>query len=314
MKRLKLLVCGITGVVMLGWAFAQEFIVAEPVAEPRPVFDLPLVSPESAPEVGTFWLYSSRDENGIGVPYPFNPYGGLIETYVLPGLPGQYLVADTLADFNQLKALLFGMESGGGMMTMNSLDFPGEGDTNGGGGGSWEYMPIVYGSNDLWLEITNVVDGAGDFIIHTPDEAAYDLFGTTNLAWDVPGLNGTNWMWLLRTEVGQTNIIITNLWLEIGLFRLGTLLDSDSDGLTDAFENLVSHSNPNLTDTDSDGMEDYYEWTHFGSMAQGATDDFDGDGVGNLDEKNEGLNPSVDDTDSDGYVDQLFRVQIQSPQ
>lgn len=62
MKRLKLLVCGIAGVVLLGWAFAQEY--AEPVGEPRPVFDLPLVSPESAPVVGTFWLYSGSGDGG----------------------------------------------------------------------------------------------------------------------------------------------------------------------------------------------------------------------------------------------------------
>jgi hypothetical protein len=49
-------------------------------------------------------------------------------------------------------------------------------------------------------------------------------------------------------------------------------------------------------------------------MAQGAVDDFDGDGVGNLDETNAALNPSVGDTDGDGRIDELFRVRIHSPQ
>jgi hypothetical protein len=59
MNRFKVWVCGGAGILLLGWAFAQEFCIAQPMEEPRPVFDLPLVSPESAPEIGTFWSYSS---------------------------------------------------------------------------------------------------------------------------------------------------------------------------------------------------------------------------------------------------------------
>ena len=272
----------------------------------------PVVAPTAG---GTFFLLSAEGEGG-SPPYPFDPYAGVMPLYQLPGIPNSYLVADSVEDFQALQALQREMRlsSRSGMMSMNSLDFPGEGEEGEGGeGDGWEYIPIVYGSNDLWLEITNVAGNAADFIIHTPDEAAYDLFSTTNLALDVPGLNATNWVWLVRTDVGQTNVTITNLWPELGFFRLGTMLDSDSDGLTDAFENLVSHSDPDEADSDSDGMSDYYEWTHFGTMAQGAGDDFDGDGVGNLDEMNAGLNPTLGDTDGDGRIDELFRVQIQSP-
>ena len=38
----------------------------------------------------------------------------------------------------------------------------------------------------------------------------------------------------------------------------GSNLDSDSDGLTDAFE-LMSGSSPDVADTDQDGLSDAYE-------------------------------------------------------
>jgi len=146
--------------------------------------------------------------------------------------------------------------------TPDGPPIPGEdggGGTNDPGGGI-TYNAYQYSTNDLWLEIISATNGVANFTIHTPDTAAYDLFGTTNLSADVPGLNLTNWVWLLRTDVGQTNnIILTNLWPDMGFFRLGTMLDSDSDGLTDAYELLVSHTNPQNPDTDGDGLLDGWE-------------------------------------------------------
>ncbi len=147
------------------------------------------------------------------------------------------------------------------MLDGDGPPIPGEGG-EGGGGGGLEASPIVYGTNDLWLECNAVGAGLGTFTIHTPDLAAYDLFGTTNLSPNVPGLNLTNWMWLLRTDVGQTNIVLTNLWPDMGFFRLGTVQDTDNDGLTDAYEKLVSHTNPTLWDTDGDGLSDGWEVAH----------------------------------------------------
>ena len=60
-------------------------------------------------------------------------------------------------------------------------------------------------------------------------------------------------------------------------------------------------------------MSDYYEWQHFATINQGAADDFDGDGVGNLTEMNATLDPSQPDSDADGRIDQLFRVRLLSP-
>jgi hypothetical protein len=125
--------------------------------------------------------------------------------------------------------------------------------------GSWMQMAYSYGTNELWLEITGVTNNQADFAIHSPSVESYDLFMTTNLAADVPGLNLTNWVWTLNAAAGETNISITLGDDEIAFYRLGTMLDSDGDGLTDAYENLASHTLPDNPDTDADGLSDGWE-------------------------------------------------------
>jgi len=119
-----------------------------------------------------------------------------------------------------------------------------------------------YGSNDLWMEIT-LTNAAASFSLHAPDpNGIFDLLATTNLNSNVDGLNLTNWLWLTRTTAGQTNIVLTILWPSASFFILGTMLDSDGDGFTDAYERLVSHSDPGVPynpDTDGDGLSNWYE-------------------------------------------------------
>lgn len=53
--------------------------------------------------------------------------------------------------------------------------------------------------------------------------------------------------------------MLTNLPNTACFLILGTPQDSDSDGLTDAYERLVSKTNPNVADTDGDGIPDAWE-------------------------------------------------------
>ena len=79
-------------------------------------------------------------------------------------------------------------------------------------------------------------------------------------------------------------------------FILGTPLDSDGDGLTDAYERLVSHSNPYVVDTDGAGMPDGWQALHFNGLIHNSpTGDPDQDGLTNLREYLYGTDPQVNE-------------------
>ena len=85
---------------------------------------------------------------------------------------------------------------------------------------------------------------------------AYDVFVTTNAAAVANGLDAINWHWLRRTCFGETNLVLTNLWATTPYFLLGTMRDSDGDSLADAFEMVVSKTNPNLRDSNNNEIAD----------------------------------------------------------
>jgi len=92
----------------------------------------------------------------------------------------------------------------------------------------------------------------------------------------------------------------------------GAADDPDGDGFSNLQE-FEGGSNPMLAastpyDTDADGLLDFWEEYYFGTLAEGAADDPDGDGFTNLQEYNAGTDPTdaastPDDTDADGLPD-----------
>ena len=139
------------------------------------------------------------------------------------------------------------------------------------------YPPILTGPNSVSLMITNTVDSG--WLTNL-----YDLFYTTNLAsLPEPALCMTNWAFLQRSTPGQTNFVVSELSASECYFRLGTMLDSDADGLTDAYELLVSKTLVSTNDTDGDGMSDGWEvHNDLNPLANDASDDPDGDWFTNL--------------------------------
>lgn len=59
-------------------------------------------------------------------------------------------------------------------------------------------------------------------------------------------------------------------------------VDSDGDGLSDYDEVFIHHTNPASSDSDGDGLDDYWEITNFGNQDQLPGDDYNNDGLTNL--------------------------------
>ena len=81
------------------------------------------------------------------------------------------------------------------------------------------------------------------------DVFANAILGPTNAV-------ANQWAWMGQGYSCNT-YMLTNLPVEASAYvLLGTPLDSDGDGLTDAYELLVSHSDPHNADSSGDGMLD----------------------------------------------------------
>lgn len=212
--------------------------------------------PEPIGELGTYWLVSRTN----WPPLPYNPF---------PELPlhelenGGFLVDDSEVDYEalweayQMEVALQQMEGQYGLES-ESGDGPPPPNGDGGEGGGYdppELPPPAFLTTTqpallppFFTNLTATLLTA----TNTLPNAMYDLFSVTNL-----GL--TNWTWLDRGGPGQTNWYLSGVPEPESYYQLGTMLDTDGDGLTDAHEGLTSKTNPLLADTDGDGWSDWYE-------------------------------------------------------
>jgi len=215
--------------------------------------ETPTIPAESVPRYAAGFFSLQRPEFP---PFPANIYN--VPCWNIGN--GKYLLSDLDVSYDTPTQ---------NRMQMLGLGPPGPGDdwTNGvgDGGGAITSGIVSWGTNDLYLEIKGLSPNQTNsyLVIHPPwneTNGVWDVFGTTNLAFAVGGLNLTNWAWVLRSGLWQTNVSVINFSISgQSYFRLGTMLDSDGDGLTDAYERLVSHTSPTNTDTDGDGISDYLE-------------------------------------------------------
>jgi len=89
-------------------------------------------------------------------------------------------------------------------------------------------------------------------------------------------------------------------------------VDSDGDDIPDEIESLIG-TDPLLDDTDGDGLKDGFEYLHLNTDPfstdtdengiSDADEDFDGDGLTNIQEQKVGTRPDMVDTDDDGLSD-----------
>jgi hypothetical protein len=118
----------------------------------------------------------------------------------------------------------------------------------------------VYGTNAYNVWITNITTtAAGNGTMNASftiqggaDNVRYDVFANSIFGF---GTNSVPWAWMGQGNHCNT-YMLTNLPNTSVFIMLGTPLDSDGDGLTDAYERLVSHTDPNNPDTAGDGIAD----------------------------------------------------------
>ncbi|HEV2208587.1 MAG TPA: LamG-like jellyroll fold domain-containing protein [Verrucomicrobiae bacterium] len=116
----------------------------------------------------------------------------------------------------------------------------------------------------------------------------YDVFATPAL--EYPLTNG-QWYWMGQGAHCVT-YTITNLPAYSAMFILGTPQDSDGDGLTDAYELLVSHTDPHDPDTLGLGISDGWQVAYGYYGADPFSEPFN-NGWTLLDEFLNGLDPTV---------------------
>ena len=215
------------------------------------------VGVEQVPRLGTFWLLKEGEP-----PWPFLPpmateFG--LQVYAIDS--GTFVVDDRGVDYEALDRVdsalkviekKLGLRAGAGA----NQSLTGDGVKALGGA---SIAGLSYPSSNVWFELVSFTNQTGRFVIHSPTNGAFDLFYTTNLTTNVQGLNLTNWAFLCRFGSNQTDVVVSNLICSQCYFILGIMNDYDHDGLTEAYEQLVSHTLWQTNDTDGDGLKDAWE-------------------------------------------------------
>jgi len=153
-------------------------------------------------------------------------------------------------------------------------------------------------STNVWMtNVTATVTGKTMALKFTVqggvDGAPYDVFANSVL--DFSSSTNRAWTWMGQSYHGNI-YTLTNLPNSACFLILGTPQDSDYDGLTDAYERLVSKTNPYLADTTGDGVSDSDKFLSGSNLliaTPGWKMDYDNDGLPDQYESTVNLNPTV---------------------
>ncbi|MGH8248740.1 MAG: hypothetical protein ACREUU_20205 [Gammaproteobacteria bacterium] len=114
--------------------------------------------------------------------------------------------------------------------------------------------PAPYSVPGLKLTIPILTNGNMLTTVFESDtNSAYDIFRRSVLQTNAP------WFRAASGEIGQTNFSIPIPPTNSAFLIAAEYLDSDFDGLPDAYEQLVLHTNPLAADSDNDGIPDGQE-------------------------------------------------------
>ena len=244
---------------------ALTLAASEPVMEQS--IPVTATGPSAERPSGTYWSLQNTQ-----LPMPFDPFPEL-PVYAIDPTNRIFLVDDRSVDFPALQA----QQEEQAQIRAMAMDAPslGEGGGDEGTNGSFtsNYTTADYGTN-LWLEITNIADGAVDLLLHnTQPEVPYELLSKQTLL---------DAQWISEGMVtGVDNDILTPATVNIG---------ERTDSL---FIRALS-----WLDSDADGIPDWWMLKYFGHPTGEAadhslaSDDYDSNRVSNLDEFQGGTDPN----------------------
>ena len=224
--------------------------------ELRAIEALPPIPYAQLSDSDMFGTFYSAQHSPIS-PEPWPPLPGNVRKLDVWSLgtndqgSGVFLINDVAINYTALLTKSSATRSG--VQTMDAPS-PGDGDsdTNSDGddtNGSGFFSFQAFTTNDLWLQIITVTNGTATLAIHLPwnqTNGVYDLLYCTNLSPPI------SWQWLLRTEPGQTNLVVSNAVDAQGFYRLGSpndLIENDSLGTNFwfAFPDLYYEFDNNLS-------------------------------------------------------------------
>ena len=248
------------------WSSASDLEV-----ELKAVESLPTIPATAAPQEGTFW--SAQHAPGSGSEWPPMP-GNIRNVPVWDMGDGIYLLDDMTVNYNQPVKSKTTAKTTGGMEAMVDMN-PGDGDTNDDGGDTNVYTPMIsfnedYGTN-LWLQITNVAGGtAGLLVSNTVADVMYEIQGKGDL---------------LATK-----------WISEGFFYGSELTNwtptsAPATNYPNLFLRILSWQS-----SDESGLPDWWELEYFGTTGIDPYADPDGDGWNNLQEFQNGTDPTAFNT------------------
>ncbi len=136
---------------------------------------------------------------------------------------------------------------------------------------------VTWPGSDLDLKITTP---SGKVLTKDSPEVLNVYEGDTEEHWVVDSKETGNW---------QVDVIAIEVDPEGEPYKLSVIGNKRNE--------------PPTEDTDGDGLPDEWETYFLGDLTQDGTDDSDKDGVSNLREYQENLNPTSEDTDGDGKLD-----------
>jgi len=145
-------------------------------------------------------------------------------------------------------------------------DLP-SGGGGGGGGPMGPYAgPPVYITNVVCTPVTNQGWTVSLTIAGGTSGVLYDLFTTTNVTGN--SITNSQWVWLGPVWTDAT-FQLTNQQGPLVFYVLGTPQDTDDDGVTDAYETLVSKTRADNPDSNGDGLSDgWVVWLGLNPVSQ----------------------------------------------